>query len=103
MKTVKIRPVLNGFVVTVGCSEVVFECITKLCIELARYHAHPEQVEKEYMNKAVNRRCPGGMREGGIGMTATEAARETMGMPLAPAMGPGPEMALGPGRSTHTT
>jgi hypothetical protein len=55
MKRVIIDPVLNGFLVTVGCSQVVSMNIDHLCSELKRYQANPELVEKEYMEWAINR------------------------------------------------
>ena len=56
MREIIIRPVLNGFVVRVGCSELAFNCqIDFLAQELIRYHRDPEGVEKEYTQRAVNR------------------------------------------------
>jgi hypothetical protein len=90
MKTVTIRPVLNGFVVTVGCSEIVFKVMEDLCEELVRYQRHPEAVEKEYMARAVNHPGPtSGLictvteaeAAGRTGMTATEAARVRNNIP----------------------
>jgi len=57
MREIHIKPVLNGFIVTVGCSVVVFTSIDDLCKELNRYHSAPEQVEKEYQNRAINKSC----------------------------------------------
>jgi hypothetical protein len=55
MRTVKITPVLNGFRVEVGCQELVFSSIEKLCEELIRYQKDPTGVEKEYLKNAVNK------------------------------------------------
>jgi hypothetical protein len=54
MKRIVIDPVLNGFLVTVGCSQVVSMDIDHLCSELKRYWQNPERVEKEYMTSAIN-------------------------------------------------
>ena len=55
MKDVLISPVLNGWIVTVGCSKVVFTQKMVLLAELDRYMGNPDEVEKEYMEKAVNK------------------------------------------------
>lgn len=55
MKEIHIKPVLNGFIVKVGCQELVFHDIDHLCGELKRYQANPDMVEKEYLARAVNR------------------------------------------------
>jgi hypothetical protein len=55
MKEIRIRPVLNGFIVTVGCSEVVFTDVDFMFFELKRYQKDPQQVEKEYQEKAINK------------------------------------------------
>ena len=47
-REITIKPVLNGYVVTVGCSEVVFTSRKKLVKELARYLKDPQAVEEEY-------------------------------------------------------
>ena len=57
MREIHIKPVLNGFIVTVGCGVVVFTSIDALCEELRRYHSAPEQVEKEYQKAAINKSC----------------------------------------------
>jgi len=54
IKKITIRPVLNGFVVTVGCQEVVFMEIETLVKELIRYHKNPRAVEEEYLQNPVN-------------------------------------------------
>ncbi len=56
MKEIHIQPVLNGFIVKVGCTKVVFTDIISLTAELQRYHRNPEQVEKEYLENAINKR-----------------------------------------------
>ena len=54
MYNIQIEPVLNGFVVRVGCQTVVFETTDKLLDELRRYMADPQRVEKEYQTQAIN-------------------------------------------------
>lgn len=41
----------NGYVVRVGCKELVFETAEKMLSELARYLANSAAVEKEYLEK----------------------------------------------------
>jgi hypothetical protein len=55
MRQVTITPVLNGFLVQVGCQQVVFGSIEELCSELKRYQKAPAAVEKEYLTNAVNK------------------------------------------------
>jgi hypothetical protein len=55
IRQVKINPVLNGFIVEVGCQAVVFESISKLVFEIERYLKAPEKVEKEYLERAINK------------------------------------------------
>ncbi|MFH1585235.1 MAG: hypothetical protein ABIB79_00525, partial [archaeon] len=50
-----ISPVLNGWIVTVGCSKVVFDQKTIMLGELSKYIDNPDEVEKKYMEKAVNK------------------------------------------------
>lgn len=55
MREIIIRPVLNGFVVRVGCQELVFRDIQDVGRELIRYQANPEAIEEEYLAHAVNK------------------------------------------------
>ena len=55
MRTVKIEPALNGFIVTIGCTRVVFTDIKTLCTELRRYQENPDEVEGEYTRLAINK------------------------------------------------
>lgn len=50
-----ITPVLNGFIVEVGCQKIVFTNLTILGQELVRYYAAPERVEREYVECAINK------------------------------------------------
>ena len=58
MREIKISPVLNGWIVNVGCGTVVFTDIKKMTGELIRYYAAPEKVENEYMRDAINKPGP---------------------------------------------
>lgn len=49
---VGIRRVLNGFIVKIGCQEVVFESQEKMLSELGRYFNNPQLVTKEYQDNA---------------------------------------------------
>lgn len=51
---IHINPVLNGFVVHVGCQSVVVSSIDDLQKEIGRYYRNPAAVEKEYRANAVN-------------------------------------------------
>lgn len=55
IRDIKIHPVLNGFVVTVGCQALAFESGTKLLEELHRYLTDSDNVERIYREKALNR------------------------------------------------
>ena len=50
-----ITPVLNGFVVRVGCQTIVFDTIEKLTTQIGRYYKDPETVSKEFISAAVNK------------------------------------------------
>ena len=56
MKKIVITPVLNGFKARVGCQEVLFTSIEKLCEELARYQNDPVRIEKEYLENALKKK-----------------------------------------------
>lgn len=56
VRRVVIIPVLNGFVVKVGCQEVVIKSVEELGYEIERYYKHPEKVEEEYLKNAINER-----------------------------------------------
>lgn len=57
-RKVRITPVLNGFIVKVGCQTVMFDDAEKMGKELARYYADPDAVEKEYLDNATNKPDP---------------------------------------------
>ncbi len=54
-KSVMITPALNGFLVKVGCQEVVIGSIPILMHEIGRYYTSPEIVEEEYLKGAINK------------------------------------------------
>ena len=54
-KPMTITPVLNGFIVEVGCQRVVIQAPMVLANEVLRYYLNPNVVEEEYMNNAVNK------------------------------------------------
>lgn len=55
IRNIKITPVLNGFLVTVGCQTVVFEGRAKLIQELHAYLDNPDEMEKKYRESSINR------------------------------------------------
>lgn len=57
-REIKIKPVLNGWVVEVGCQSVVFNIQGQLLDELDKYLKAPEETEKKYLVEAVNRMEP---------------------------------------------
>ena len=54
MKNIEIKPRINGWAVTVGCSTAVFQSKTKMLNEISRYIDSPEEVAKEYAENSVN-------------------------------------------------
>ncbi len=54
MREVRIEPVLNGWIVRVGCASVVAMSKEAMLSEIGRYIDDPEAVEKEYAANAVN-------------------------------------------------
>lgn len=57
MRTITIKPALNGYLVTVGCQTLVFNSIETVANELIRYASKPEEVEQEYMKKHSHKLC----------------------------------------------
>ncbi len=55
MRKITITPVLNGWVIKVGCSEVVSTDKNAMLRELGRYIDDPDKIEKEYVGNAVNK------------------------------------------------
>jgi hypothetical protein len=54
VRDIKIHPVLNGFVVEVGCQIVVFDSLVKLNRAIHDYFTDPEGTEKKFIDEAVN-------------------------------------------------
>lgn len=61
IRPIYIEPLLNGYLVRVGCSSVAFTDKEKLCRELRDYLDRPVEVEQRYMEQALNK--PGPMAE----------------------------------------
>lgn len=77
-----IRPVLNGFVVQVGCQTVVFDSPAKLVEELTNYLQHPKETEENYRRLSCNRDLlEGPALTPGEPRTAREVANTPLKMP----------------------
>ena len=59
MRETSIRPILNGWIVKVGCQEVAFTNAAELCHRLGLYLAEPDREEAWWLESAVNKRDPG--------------------------------------------
>lgn len=55
MREITIRPVLNGFVVSVGCQKLVFPTMGELTCALIDYQRDPDATEKKFIAEAVNK------------------------------------------------
>lgn len=53
-RDVIIRPVLNGWKVTVGCQQLVFENLNTMANALVDYYTDPEKTEKIYLERKKN-------------------------------------------------
>lgn len=49
-----IEPVLNGFIVQVGCQRVVFDSPAKLGAHITEYYTNPSKVEHDFIKNKVN-------------------------------------------------
>lgn len=58
-RAIKIRPVLNGFIVDVGCQTVVFDSPQKLGIAIAEYYTNPAAMEAKFIKDKVNNTMEG--------------------------------------------
>lgn len=83
-RQINIRPVLNGFVVDVGCQQVVVKSIDELCNSLREYLLNPEATEQRFLKEAVNK--VGG---GSQGDTACQVAATPYPTENAPTLGRG--------------
>ncbi len=56
MKDIKIKPVLNGFIVKIGCQRIVFTSLADMTKELKRYYGakKPDEVEKDWLDNSIN-------------------------------------------------
>lgn len=54
MREVKVIPVLNGFIVSVGCQTLIFNRIEDVAEKLIAYQKNPEAVEKLFIENSVN-------------------------------------------------
>lgn len=54
LREIKIDPVLNGWIVEVGCQRVVFTDKQVMLGELSQYLADPHAVVKRYLANAAN-------------------------------------------------
>ena len=57
-RELRIIPVLNGWIVDVGCQRVVFTDREVMAREMMEYYRNPDETEKRYMANAVNRIMP---------------------------------------------
>lgn len=55
IRSITIKPVLNGFVCQVGCQEIICTTPEHLGKEITRYYKNPITIEKEYLKKSVNK------------------------------------------------
>ena len=55
MREVTVSPVLNGFVVRVGCQTLVFNRIEDVAANLIAYQKDPETTEQQFIKDAVNK------------------------------------------------
>jgi hypothetical protein len=53
-REISITPVLNGFIVRVGCQNLVMKTPDELGQEIARYYKEPVATEKAYIANKVN-------------------------------------------------
>ena len=63
IRDIKIHAVLNGWIVTVGCQQIVFTESDHLLKQLGRYLINPKVVEKEYRELSVNSALLDGCQE----------------------------------------
>jgi hypothetical protein len=55
VRELHITPVLNGFVVKVGCQTVVFRDVESLGEAITKYYHNPKLIEENYIKFAVNK------------------------------------------------
>ena len=47
-----VQPVLNGWIIEIGCQKAVFKDAEVMAGEIRRYLLNPDEVEKEYVEKS---------------------------------------------------
>ena len=57
-RQITIEPVLNGWLLRVGCQQVVFTDKQTMLNELSNYYDKPEETEKRFIERAANRIIP---------------------------------------------
>ena len=60
MRSIRVNPVLNGFVVEVGCQTLVFNRIEDVAENLVAYQKDPDGMEKKFAAAAVNKTLDNG-------------------------------------------
>lgn len=55
IRSIEIKPVLNGFVASVGCQQLVFTSVQDLSAAVRDYYLDPEGVEKKHIEGALNK------------------------------------------------
>lgn len=74
MKDIKISPALNGFIVKVGCQMVVFESVNALIDNLRSYLTSPVEVEKAFVDNAINAKFTMGAADAGAATAGAAAS-----------------------------
>jgi hypothetical protein len=54
IRSIEIQPVLNGFIVKVGCQILVFDSRTELLTNLRLYLENSEDTERRFMRESLN-------------------------------------------------
>ena len=56
MEDIKIKPVLNGFIVEAGCQTLVFEKLANMVLALNEYYGaeNPDRIEKAWLSNSIN-------------------------------------------------
>ena len=60
MRSIRVNPVLNGFIVEVGCQTLVFNRIEDVAENLVAYQKDPDGMEKKFAADAVNKTLDNG-------------------------------------------
>ncbi len=65
IRDVKIKAVMNGYIVKVDCQTLVFDSLKKLLKALKKYYKDPEKTEARFAKEAINARYTLGPALGG--------------------------------------